>query len=173
MLYTFFPRSPQVLTLVLTRPLTRTLTSICTRDIHQRVRYIQNSYTHPGYTLLWTQRRLTPLPIQVHDKKMSSSAIPSSLPDHIQALLRAFIASIPSTSSSDQGPLSGSTEQDQAEITTWIGRVPNLAGAVSDQELSDLDKTLSTKTYLVGNFLTLADVAVYGALWSTIVRPVI
>ncbi|KAJ3486665.1 hypothetical protein NLI96_g4072 [Meripilus lineatus] len=66
---------------------------------------------------------------------------------------------------SDQGSstIAGKTEKDQAEVAGWIEKIAG--GEVPKQDgLKDLDAQLTPKTYVVGNYLTAADVALYAAL---------
>ncbi|KAI0034631.1 nucleic acid-binding protein [Vararia minispora EC-137] len=60
----------------------------------------------------------------------------------------------------------GASEKDQAEVAEWIGKIAD--GVVGNAEgLKDLDATLTPRTYVVSNYLTAADVALYGALHPT------
>ncbi|CAL1713247.1 unnamed protein product [Somion occarium] len=57
----------------------------------------------------------------------------------------------------------GRTEKDQVEVAEWVENVAS--GTVGrPEDLKDLDTQLVPRTYLVSNYLTAADVAVYGAL---------
>ncbi|KAH9950539.1 nucleic acid-binding protein [Amylocystis lapponica] len=57
----------------------------------------------------------------------------------------------------------GKSEQDKAEVAQWIEKVAQ--GDVAKAEnLKDLDAQLTPRTYVVSNYLTAADVALYGAL---------
>ncbi|KAG1748618.1 hypothetical protein EDB19DRAFT_1893712 [Suillus lakei] len=53
----------------------------------------------------------------------------------------------------------GKTEADKAEVAQWIGKV-----AEGEVALPDLETQLVPRTYIVSNYLTAADVALYGAL---------
>ncbi|KAH9002584.1 nucleic acid-binding protein [Lactarius hatsudake] len=70
---------------------------------------------------------------------------------------------------SKQGQQKSESEKDKAEITQWTERAaqPNFA---EPDALPSLDALLVPRTYLVGNYLTAADVAVYGALQPTFAR---
>ncbi|KAJ3549160.1 hypothetical protein NM688_g5210 [Phlebia brevispora] len=57
----------------------------------------------------------------------------------------------------------GRTEKDQAEVAGWI-EIVAAGNDVKAETLGDLDEQLIPKTYIVGNYLTAADVALYGAL---------
>ncbi|KAK7689993.1 hypothetical protein QCA50_006635 [Cerrena zonata] len=57
----------------------------------------------------------------------------------------------------------GRTEKDQAEVAEWVANVA--AGTTAKPEsLKDLDAQLVPRTYAVSNYLTAADVALFGAL---------
>jgi len=57
--------------------------------------------------------------------------------------------------------------EDKIEVTQWIEKVAN--GEVGKAEgLKDLNAQLTPRTYIVDNVLTPADIAVYGALHSTL-----
>ncbi|EGN98402.1 hypothetical protein SERLA73DRAFT_56560 [Serpula lacrymans var. lacrymans S7.3] len=57
----------------------------------------------------------------------------------------------------------GKTENDQVEVAGWIAKVGQ-GDIVKPEGLKDLDTQLIPRTYLVSNYLTAADVALYGAL---------
>ncbi|KAK7469213.1 G4 quadruplex nucleic acid binding protein [Stygiomarasmius scandens] len=63
--------------------------------------------------------------------------------------------------------LVGKTEKDQAEIAQWIDKVAQ-GDLVKAENIKDLDATLVPKTYVATNYLTAADVALYGALHPTL-----
>ncbi|THH01578.1 hypothetical protein EW026_g1163 [Hermanssonia centrifuga] len=57
----------------------------------------------------------------------------------------------------------GKSEKDKAEVTEWIERVA--AGeAAKPENLKGLDEKLTPRTYIVNEYLTVADVALYAAL---------
>ncbi|KAI0269839.1 hypothetical protein BC834DRAFT_863577 [Gloeopeniophorella convolvens] len=60
----------------------------------------------------------------------------------------------------------GASEKDTAEVAAWIEKAAQ-ADFVKPDALSSLDAQLVPRTYLVSNYLTAADVAVYGALRPT------
>ncbi|KAL5486020.1 ARC1_1 [Sanghuangporus weigelae] len=60
----------------------------------------------------------------------------------------------------------GVNEKDKAEVSEWISKVAQ-GNIVQPSAMRDLDTTLTPKTYLVSNYLTAADVALYGALHPT------
>ncbi|KAF7346315.1 hypothetical protein MSAN_01859100 [Mycena sanguinolenta] len=63
----------------------------------------------------------------------------------------------------------GKQEKDQAEVIEWIAKVgAEKNELVNDTGLKTLDAQLVPRTYLVSNYLTAADVALYGALHPTI-----
>ncbi|KAG6820183.1 hypothetical protein H0H93_004314, partial [Arthromyces matolae] len=57
----------------------------------------------------------------------------------------------------------GEVDKDQAEVAEWIEKAgqPDLA---SEANIQTLNTTITSRTYLVNNSLTAADVAIYGAL---------
>lgn len=62
----------------------------------------------------------------------------------------------------------GANEKDKAEVSDWILKVAK--GEIAQpSSVKDLDATLKPRTYLVSNYLTAADVALYGALHPTLV----
>ncbi|KAI0061685.1 nucleic acid-binding protein [Artomyces pyxidatus] len=60
----------------------------------------------------------------------------------------------------------GKSEKDKAEVIEWIDKVARDDFA-SGEALNTLDEQLVPRTYIVGNYLTAADVALYGALHPT------
>ncbi|KAJ6559205.1 hypothetical protein DFH09DRAFT_1162216 [Mycena vulgaris] len=63
----------------------------------------------------------------------------------------------------------GKEEKDAREVIEWIAKIDG--GAVADEAgLKTLDTQLVPRTYLVSNYLTAADVALYGALHPTIAK---
>jgi len=61
----------------------------------------------------------------------------------------------------------GKTDSDKIEVANWIDKVA--AGDIVKPELlSDLESLLVPRTYIVSNYLTAADVALYGALHPTL-----
>ncbi|KAI0283982.1 nucleic acid-binding protein [Russula aff. rugulosa BPL654] len=86
---------------------------------------------------------------------MSSNDIFSKLSSPLHDLL---------TGSAQQGQQQlGVSEKDQAEIAGWIEKAAQSDFVKSDAFLS-LDSHLVPRTYLVSNYLTAADLAVYGVL---------
>lgn len=60
----------------------------------------------------------------------------------------------------------GTSDADKAEVISWIDKVA--AGDVAKAEnFQDLDALLTPRTYIVSNYFTAADVALYGALHPT------
>ncbi|KAH8114522.1 hypothetical protein DFH11DRAFT_1767401 [Phellopilus nigrolimitatus] len=57
----------------------------------------------------------------------------------------------------------GASDKDRAEVSDWISKVAN-GDIVQPSTAKDLDATLTPKTYLVSNYFTAADAALYGAL---------
>ncbi|KAJ6477459.1 hypothetical protein C8R47DRAFT_1219994 [Mycena vitilis] len=61
----------------------------------------------------------------------------------------------------------GTPEKDEREVIEWIAKVEQ-GDLVNEPGLKTLDIQLVPRTYLVSNYLTAADVALYGALHPTI-----
>ncbi|RXW23388.1 hypothetical protein EST38_g2450 [Candolleomyces aberdarensis] len=59
--------------------------------------------------------------------------------------------------------LLGETEADQASVNGWIEKAAQ-GDVVKEGNLKNLNETLTPKTYIATNYLTAADVALYGAL---------
>ncbi|TCD63682.1 G4 quadruplex nucleic acid binding protein [Steccherinum ochraceum] len=86
---------------------------------------------------------------------MSSPAALAKLQDPLRSLV---------TGSAEAGVSSyGQSEKDQAEVAGWIEKI-STGEVVKAETLKDLDSQLTSRTYLVNNYLTAADVALYGAL---------
>ncbi|KAG2127786.1 hypothetical protein BD769DRAFT_1356912 [Suillus cothurnatus] len=58
----------------------------------------------------------------------------------------------------------GKTEADKAEVAQWIEKIAEGEVALPPVLLQDLETQLIPRTYVVSNYLTAADVALYGAL---------
>ncbi|THH27988.1 hypothetical protein EUX98_g6201 [Antrodiella citrinella] len=68
------------------------------------------------------------------------------------------------TSSAEAGsPAYGQSEKDQVEVADWIDKI-SAGEVVKPENLKDLESQLTSRTYIVNNYLTAADVALYGAL---------
>ncbi|KAF7422573.1 G4 quadruplex nucleic acid binding protein [Pleurotus ostreatus] len=67
----------------------------------------------------------------------------------------------------DGSELAGSSEKDQIEVVSWVEKVGREELA-ADASLSELNSQLLQRTYAVSNYLTAADVALYGALHPNI-----
>ncbi|KAJ6584967.1 hypothetical protein B0H19DRAFT_924924 [Mycena capillaripes] len=61
----------------------------------------------------------------------------------------------------------GKQEKDEREVIEWIAKIEQ-GDLVKEAGLKTLDTQLVPRTYLVSNYLTAADVALYGALHPTI-----
>ncbi|KAG8814432.1 G4 quadruplex nucleic acid binding protein [Serendipita sp. 399] len=61
----------------------------------------------------------------------------------------------------------GQTDADKKSVSEWIKKASD-AGFASTDTLPNLNVELTSRTYLVGNDLTVADVAIYGALYPVI-----
>jgi hypothetical protein len=92
-------------------------------------------------------------------RTMSLTASHPNLPERVRALIdKVQLASS-----------KGTSEKDQAAIDGWLTRLSS--GAETASDLKSIDNELLPRTYLVSNQLTVADVALYGVLHPTIVRP--
>ncbi|KAF8237188.1 nucleic acid-binding protein [Tricholoma matsutake] len=60
----------------------------------------------------------------------------------------------------------GESAEDQADVTEWIEQAVT-PDFVSEANLQSLNTLVTPRTYLVSNYLTAADVAIYGALHPT------
>ncbi|KZT73811.1 nucleic acid-binding protein [Daedalea quercina L-15889] len=86
---------------------------------------------------------------------MASTAALAKLP----VALRDLVTNATVDGSSDFGK----SEKDKAEVTEWIDKIA-VGEIVRPQNLKDLDGQLTPRTYLVSNYYTVADTALYGAL---------
>ncbi|OBZ71316.1 tRNA-aminoacylation cofactor arc1 [Grifola frondosa] len=83
---------------------------------------------------------------------------------------KAAIVKLPSplrdlvTGAAQEGsPDYGKSEKEKVEVADWIEKVAQ-GDVAKPERLKDLDTQLTPRTYLVSNYLTVADVALYGAL---------
>ncbi|KAF4577170.1 tRNA-binding domain-containing protein [Pleurotus pulmonarius] len=67
----------------------------------------------------------------------------------------------------DGSELRGSSEKDQIEVVGWVEKVGREEFA-AEPSLPELNSQLLQRTYAVSNYLTAADVALYGALYPNI-----
>ncbi|OCB89904.1 hypothetical protein A7U60_g2933 [Sanghuangporus baumii] len=88
---------------------------------------------------------------------MASNTVISALPPALRDLVGA---------ASPRDEDFGVNEKDKTEVSEWISKVAQ-GDIVQPSAVKDLDATLTPKTYLVSNYLTAADVALYGALHPT------
>ncbi|KAI0761970.1 hypothetical protein BD413DRAFT_586807 [Trametes elegans] len=88
-------------------------------------------------------------------RKMSASAALAKLPSPLRDLVTA--------AAQDGSEDFGRSEKDKAEVADWIDKVAQ-GGVVKPDKLQDLEASLVPRTYLVSNYFTAADVALYGAL---------
>ncbi|PBK97690.1 nucleic acid-binding protein [Armillaria gallica] len=65
--------------------------------------------------------------------------------------------------------LLGRTDADKIEVAGWIEKVGQ-GDLVKEDNFKNLDTQLVPRTYIVNNYLTAADVAIYGALHPTFAR---
>ncbi|KAI0354934.1 nucleic acid-binding protein [Trametes cingulata] len=90
---------------------------------------------------------------------MSASAALAKLP----APLRDLVVGAAQDGSEDFGK----SEKDKAEVADWIDKVAQ-GDVAKPESFKDLEATLVPRTYLVSNYFTAADVALYGALHPTL-----
>ncbi|KAK7056813.1 G4 quadruplex nucleic acid binding protein [Paramarasmius palmivorus] len=86
---------------------------------------------------------------------MSFQASVSKLASPIKELVQSVSESDPS--------FLGKTDKDKTEVEGWIEKVGQ-GSAVNPSNYKDLESVLVPKTYIATNYLTAADVALYGAL---------
>nr|KAH9891619.1 hypothetical protein C8Q73DRAFT_801198 [Cubamyces lactineus] len=86
---------------------------------------------------------------------MSASAALAKLPSPLRDLVAA--------AAQDGSEDFGRSEKDKAEVTEWIDKVAQGEVAKPDN-FKDLEATLVPRTYIVSNYFTAADAALYGAL---------
>ncbi|KAF9267440.1 nucleic acid-binding protein [Marasmius fiardii PR-910] len=82
---------------------------------------------------------------------MSSAKLTSPIKDLVQSVV------------DNDSSLSGKTENDKAEVEGWIEKVGE-GSVVKPDNYKDLESTLTPRTYIATNYLSAADVALYGAL---------
>jgi len=116
--------------------------------------------------------------VRLHSRRMSSADVFSNLFYPLRELLVGSVRQ-------DQRQL-GVSEKDKADITQWIEKAAQPDFVKPDAlpvrhnsrtfrpsfitTVQSLDAYLVPRTYLVSNYLTAADIAVYGALRPTFVR---
>ncbi|KAI0335930.1 nucleic acid-binding protein [Cubamyces sp. BRFM 1775] len=86
---------------------------------------------------------------------MSASAALAKLPSPLRDLVAA--------AAQDGSEDFGRSEKDKAEVAEWIDKVAQGEVAKPDN-FKDLETTLVPRTYIVSNYFTAADAALYGAL---------
>jgi aminoacyl tRNA synthase complex-interacting multifunctional protein 1 len=99
---------------------------------------------------------------QRDDGQLSSVALTQPLPD----ILATILASNPSSQADATG-------DDETDVLEWVSKAGHLDGLARPAELSALNDHLISRTYLVANRRTAADVAVLGALhpWLAAASP--
>ncbi|KAI0926956.1 hypothetical protein AcW1_007664 [Taiwanofungus camphoratus] len=95
------------------------------------------------------------LSLLVLQRTMSSAAALSKL----DVPLRSLVANAATDGSKDFGR----SEKDKTQVAEWIEKIAQ-GDIAKPERLKDLDSELTPRTYLVSNYLTAADVALYGAL---------
>ncbi|KAI0632093.1 hypothetical protein C8Q77DRAFT_1123841 [Trametes polyzona] len=88
-------------------------------------------------------------------RKMSAAAALAKLPSPLRDLVTG--------AAQDGSEDFGKSEKDKAEVAEWINKVAQGDVAKPDN-FKDLEATLVPRTYLVSNYFTAADAALYGAL---------
>ncbi|KAJ3867515.1 hypothetical protein EV359DRAFT_34291 [Lentinula novae-zelandiae] len=77
--------------------------------------------------------------------------------------LGSAIKDLVASAAKDDPSLAGKSEKDQAEVVQWIEKVGQ-GDIVKADNFKDLNSVLLPRTYIATNYLTAADVALYGAL---------
>ncbi|OSD07251.1 nucleic acid-binding protein [Trametes coccinea BRFM310] len=90
---------------------------------------------------------------------MSASTALAKLPSPLKDLVAAAVQ--------DGSEDFGKSEKDKAEVAEWIDKVAQ-GDVAKPEKFQDLEATLVPRTYLVSNYFTAADVALYGALHPTL-----
>ncbi|KAH9854657.1 hypothetical protein C2E23DRAFT_59740 [Lenzites betulinus] len=111
-----------------------------------------------GARLLFPAARSAFVPHRFHPglfRKMSAAAALAKLPSPLRDLVTGAVH--------DGSDDFGKSEQDKAEVTEWIDKVVQGDVAKPDN-LKELGASLVPRTYLVSNYFTAADAALYGAL---------
>ncbi|GLV40662.1 aaRS-interacting multifunctional protein 3 [Carabus blaptoides fortunei] len=86
-------------------------------------------------------------------------------------LLTGFVNIILTLIEQSRAPLLGSNSEEEAEVRQWLEYCMTYATySTHSQILQELNDILATRTYFVGNSLTMADVAVYYSLQSAMER---
>ncbi|KAI0712196.1 hypothetical protein C8Q76DRAFT_733767 [Earliella scabrosa] len=88
-------------------------------------------------------------------RKMSVQAALAKLPSPLKDLVTSAVQ--------DGSEDFGKSEKDKAEVAEWIGKVAQ-GDVAKPENFKDLEASLVPRTYLVSNYFTAADVALYGAL---------
>ncbi|KAF6757520.1 hypothetical protein DFP72DRAFT_891358 [Ephemerocybe angulata] len=92
-------------------------------------------------------------PISTRFRQMSFQSALDKLPAPVKDLVLK--------ATNNGAELVGVNEADQASVSSWIEKSVD---AAKESGLKDLNETLTPKTYVATNYLTAADVALYGAL---------
>ncbi|GBE84916.1 hypothetical protein BKA93DRAFT_735979 [Sparassis latifolia] len=79
------------------------------------------------------------------------------------AKLHAPLGKLVAGAAEHGSPDYGKSEKEQAEVVEWIEKVAQ-GDVVKPENLKHLDAKLTPRTYLVSNYFTVADAALYGAL---------
>ncbi|KAI0785257.1 hypothetical protein C8Q75DRAFT_723216 [Abortiporus biennis] len=95
---------------------------------------------------------------------MSSQSAIAKLQGPLKDLVDGAVAAQDSSSSSTS--VFGKSEKDQTDVAEWIEKVAG-GDVTKPENFKDLETQLTPKTYLVNNYLTAADFALYGALHPT------
>ena len=97
-----------------------------------------------------------------HRRYMASSSALEALPNPLRDLVAT------AASSADDF---GTSDKDKVDVSEWIIKVAK-GDVVQPSATKDLESMLTPKTYLVSNYLTAADIALYGALHPMLVSLV-
>ncbi|KAF8827661.1 hypothetical protein HHX47_DHR4000199 [Lentinula edodes] len=85
--------------------------------------------------------------------------------------LGSAIKDLVASAAKDDPSLAGKSEKDQAEVVQWIEKVGQ-GDIVKADNFKDLNSVLLPRTYIATNYLTAADVALYGALHPIIMNKI-
>ncbi|KAF8908966.1 hypothetical protein CPB84DRAFT_1813217 [Gymnopilus junonius] len=85
------------------------------------------------------------------------------------AKLRPPVHDLVSSATRDGQELGGQNETDQKEVIGWIEKTSQ-GNFVNESNLKDIDSLLTPKTYIAANYVTAADVALYGELHPFIAK---
>lgn len=156
---------------------------ILQKQLQRALTRLRSELPHPRGTQSTPIRRITH-PSTISLARMSTSRSPSSSDPFVSLLHRSFPAAAPSSSTSDLDvnqlsraayPETSYTDHEKIEITQWLNTASRLATPDEDEakhseRLASLNTHLSTRTTLLGSKPSVADVALYARLASTVAK---